>query len=128
MTIVEQELTREELIELIGVTTANVNDQFELWLTVTFAVIIASHLAVHRLSNGFLHLVATLYTAVSILLFLMLAQAVKSAAMIAGEVVEDYYADPMVLSIAALRLGVWVLGTVATLVFIYKNGGKVEDT
>ena len=124
----EQELTREELIELIGVTTANVNDQFELWLTVTFAVIIASHLAVHRLSNGFLHLVATLYTAVSILLFLMLAQAVKSAAMIAGEVVEDYYADPMVLSIAALRLGVWVLGTVATLVFIYKNGGKVEDT
>jgi|AntAceMinimDraft_8_1070364.scaffolds.fasta_scaffold220265_1 hypothetical protein len=44
----EQTLTREELIELIGITTANINGQFELWLTVTFAVIIASHLAGHR--------------------------------------------------------------------------------
>jgi hypothetical protein len=123
-----QEMTREELIELLGATTANVNSQFELWLTVTFAVIIASHLAGHSLAKGLKHLIATLYTAVSILLFLMLFEALRTAAGILGESIQDYYGDPVRLSIAILRVGVWVLGTVATLVFIYKGGGRVDDT
>jgi hypothetical protein len=98
------------------------------WLTVTYAVIIASHLAGHHLSKGFQHLVATLYTAVTILLFLMLADAMRTATTLNGESVQDFYSDPVKLSIAILRLGVWVLGTVATLVFIYKGGRKSDDT
>jgi hypothetical protein len=123
----EQPLSTEELIELIGVTTSNINDQFELWLTVTFAVIIASHLAGHRLSKGFRHLVASLYTAVSILLLLMLTDAVRTASLLSGEFAENFFSDPIRLPIAVLRFGVWILGTAATLVFIYKGGGKAQE-
>ena len=121
------EFTREEYIELLGHTTANVNSQFELWLTVTFAVIVASHLAGHRLSKGFQHLIATLYTAVSILLFLMLLGAVRTARSIIAEAIQDPWSDPVIMAISVLRLGVWILGTVATLVFIYKGSGA-DDT
>lgn len=125
----ESELTTEELIELIGVTTANVNSQFELWLTVTFAVIIASHLAVHQLPKNFRHLVAVLYTSVSILLFLMLLSAIGLAQEIAGwDTMEFYSGEPIRLAIAILRIGIWVLGTLATLMFIYKGYTHTDDT
>jgi hypothetical protein len=58
----------------------------------------------------------------------MLYDAFRTAITITGESVEDFYGDPVKLSIAFLRLGVWVLGTVATLVFIYKGVRKSGDT
>ena len=50
MSGVSNELNNEELILLYDVVTGSVNEQFELWLTITFAVIIASYLAGHRLA------------------------------------------------------------------------------
>ena len=57
----DPQLTTEEFIELMGITTTSINSQFELWLTVTFAVIVASYLAGHRLSNALRYLIAALY-------------------------------------------------------------------
>ena len=47
-----EELTNEELIQLYDAATSGVNAQFELWITITFAVIIASYLAGHRLARS----------------------------------------------------------------------------
>ena len=115
-----EELNSEELIQLFEVVTSSVNAQFELWLTITFAVIIASYLAGHRLAKALQYLIATLYFAVSVLLFLMLLSAVQFSQQfdyplgIAPE-------SNLVVAIAVLRIAVWVLGTVATSVFIFKG-------
>jgi len=45
------ELTNKELIQLYDVVMTNINTQFELWLMVTFAVIIASYVTQETLTS-----------------------------------------------------------------------------
>ena len=114
------ELTNEELIQLYDVVTGSVNAQFELWITITFAVIIASYLAGHRLARSLQYIIATLYTAVSLLLYLMLLSAVQFSQQfdlnlgVSSE-------SKVVLAVVVLRTVVWILGTIATIVFIFKG-------
>ena len=116
-----EELSNEELIQLYDVVTGSVNAQFELWLTITFAVIIASYLAGHRLAKSLQYLIATLYTAVSVLLFLMLLGAVQFSQQFDELVMGASSESSVVLAIVVLRTSVWVLGTIATIVFIFKG-------
>ena len=116
-----EDLTNEELIQLYDVVTSGVNAQFELWVTITFAVIIASYLAGHRLARLFQYLIATLYTAVSVLLFLMLLGAVQFSQQFDGLNLGASSGSNLVLAIAVLRIAVWILGTIATIVFIFKG-------
>ncbi|WP_293752028.1 hypothetical protein [uncultured Paraglaciecola sp.] len=114
------ELTNEELIQLYDVVTGSVNAQFELWITITFAVIIASYLAGHRLARSLQYIIATLYTAVSVLLYLMLLGAVQFSQQfdlnlgVSSE-------SKVVLAVVVLRTVVWILGTIATIVFVFKG-------
>jgi hypothetical protein len=116
-----EELTNEELILLYDVVTGSVNAQFELWLTITFAVIIASYLAGHRLARSLQYLMATLYTAVSVLLFLMLLGAVQFSQQFDALNEGISSESNVILAIVVLRTSVWILGTVATIVFIFKG-------
>jgi membrane-associated HD superfamily phosphohydrolase len=116
-----EELTNEELIQLYDVVTGSVNAQFELWLTITFAVIIASYLAGHRLARSLQYLMATLYTAVSVLLYLMLLGAVQFSQQFDALNFGASSGSNVVLVIAVLRTSVWILGTIATIVFIFKG-------
>lgn len=118
-----EQLTNEELIQLYDAVFSNINTQFELWVTITFAVIIASYIAGHRLERSLQYIVAILYTSVSLLLVLMLISAVNFA----GEFNAFGIAavqDTMTLTIVVLRMGIWIFGTVATLVFIFKRGSQ----
>jgi hypothetical protein len=115
-----EELTNEELIQLYEVVTGSVNAQFELWVTITFAVIIASHLAGHRLARLLQYLIAVLYTAVSVLLFLMLLGAMQFSQQFDVELGASSDRG-LVLAIVLLRTSVWILGTIATIVFIFKG-------
>jgi hypothetical protein len=45
-----EKLTNEELIQLYDAVISNINTQFEIWLTVTYAVIIASYITGNKLS------------------------------------------------------------------------------
>jgi hypothetical protein len=123
------ELTNEELIQLYDVVTGSVNAQFELWLTITFAVIIASYLAGHRLARSLQYLIATLYTAVSVLLFLMLFGAVQFSQQFDLQLGASSD-NAVVQAIVLLRTSVWILGSVATIVFIFKGhkGDASNDT
>jgi uncharacterized membrane protein AbrB (regulator of aidB expression) len=117
-----EELTNEELIQLYEVVTGSVNAQFELWLTITFAVIIASYIAGHRLAKPLQYLMATLYTAVSVLLYLMLVGAVQFSQQFDALT----FGSNVARTIVVLRTSVWILGTIATIVFIFK--GHNNDT
>lgn len=113
-----------DIIDAIGVMSSSINSQFELWVTISFAVIIASYVAGHQLPRPLKHLIASLYVSVSLLLLLMLASAVRFGGTYAEAGLYGD-ADFLTYSIIFLRLFVWVLGTVAALVFIYKgNQGK----
>jgi hypothetical protein len=114
------ELTNEELIQLYDVVTGSVNAQFELWLTITFAVIIASYLAGHSLARSLQYLIATLYMAVSVLLYLMLLGAVQFSQQFDQNMGASSGSN-IVLAIVVLRTAVWILGTIATIVFIFKG-------
>ena len=116
-----EELTNEELIQLYDVVTGGVNAQFELWITITFAVIIASYLAGHRLARSFQYLIATLYTAVSVLLFLMLLSAIQFSQQFDQLNLGASSESDLLLAIVVLRTSVWILGTIATIVFIFKG-------
>ena len=121
-----EKLNNEELIQLYDAVFANINTQFELWITITFAVIIASYVAGHRLERSLQYLIATLYTAVSLLLLLMLISAVSFAGSFNAFGIQAEQ-DPLTVFIVFLRVGVWILGTIATLVFIFRRGGSGED-
>ena len=116
-----EELNNEELIQLYDVVTGGVNAQFELWITITFAVIIASYLAGHRLAKSLQYLIATLYMAVSVLLFLMLLGAVQFSQQFNALNLGASSGSNLVLAIVVLRVAVWILGTIATIVFIFKG-------
>jgi hypothetical protein len=116
-----EELTNEELIQLYAVVTGSVNAQFELWLTITFAVIIASYLAGHRLARSLQYLMAALYTTVSVLLYLMLLGAVQFSQQFDALNVGASSESNVILAVVVLRTSVWVLGTLATIVFIFKG-------
>lgn len=121
-----EDLNNEELIQLYEVVTGSVNAQFELWLTITFAVIIASYLAGHRLVKSLQYLIATLYTAVSVLLFLMLVGAIQFSQQFDQQLGVASESN-LILAIVVLRTAVWVLGTIATIVFIFK-GHKDDES
>ena len=116
-----EQLNNEELILLYDVITGSVNAQFELWITITFAVIIASYLAGHRLAKSLQYVIAILYTSVSVLLYLMLVAAVQLSAQFDASLASTN----LFSAIALLRTSVWILGTIATIVFIFK-GHKVD--
>jgi membrane-associated HD superfamily phosphohydrolase len=116
-----EELSNEELIQLYEVVTGSVNAQFELWLTITFAVIIASYIAGHRLAKSLQYLMATLYTAVSVLLYLMLVGAVQFSQQFDAITFGASSASNVAGAIVVLRTSVWILGTIATIVFIFKG-------
>jgi hypothetical protein len=125
------EITREEYIQLLSYMTANINDQFELWLTITFAVIIASYIAGHRISKNLKYCFAALYLSVSTLLLLLLVQTVSSAQSIAGTpqfqfgITEQDAGVSSVIGI--LRLLVWTGGSVVALAFILRGFGQNND-
>ena len=120
-----EDLTNEELILLYDVVSNSINSQFELWLTITFAVIIASYLAGHKLARFLQYLIAVLYTAVSILLYLMLVGAIQFSQEF-GVARGASSESNLVLSIVVLRTLVWIFGTIATVVFIFR-GQRGDD-
>jgi hypothetical protein len=64
---------------------------------------------------------ATLYTAVSVLLYLMLVGAVQFSQQFDALNLGASSENKLVFAIVVLRTLVWMLGTIATIVFIFKG-------
>ena len=122
-------MTIEENIEVLSFVNQNIGHQFELWITITFAVIIASYIAGHRLTKILRYGLAALYTMVSILLYLVLVATTVTARAVIGDEISifNFSGDnSLIIVIAYLRAVVWILGTIVTLGFIL-SGFKERD-
>jgi hypothetical protein len=120
-------LTNEELIDLAAVVMENINGQFQLWLTITFGVIIASYVAGHRLSRILRWALATLYLSVSALLLLVLVSFVQFGNETLGDRIEEILgASAVYRLIPWLRVAIWIVGTVVTVTFIF-HGTRERD-
>ncbi len=68
-----------ELNELVLLISSNINDQFQFWMAATFAVVIVSHTAGHRLALWARVVIAILYTATVVMLYLRYLGSVEQA-------------------------------------------------
>ena len=118
-------MTIEERILLFEVAWGNINAQFEMWVAVTFAVIIASYVAGHKLRPALQMLIAALYLLVTVLVVAITLGTTTFVIEITGDTADGsgFYES----TISLVRGGVFLLGTIATLVFIFKGHRDVED-
>ena len=119
-----RQLTTEEAIELLALSVDNINQQFELWVTITFAVIVASYIAGHKLSRVFRIWFVTLYLMVSTLLFLMLASSGFTIQTLIAESPTPLgfdTSDSLSVVIIILRVLVWLVGSAVTVFFILRG-------
>ena len=115
----KSQLTTEEAIALFDAAIANINSQFELWITITFAVIIASYIAGHRLSQTLKVGLSVLYVMVSILLAWLTGVSVMLIQKnLTGSLIPvAQLGQPIII----LRALVWITGTIVTLGFIFRG-------
>jgi hypothetical protein len=116
-----------ELAELFILEQSEINQQFEFWLTVTFAVIVASFVAGKKLVHKLRVVAASLYV-LSVIVFLSRwyyaandAEMFKSALNEVGVLVQT----PWVTLFA--RLTLITAGTLAALVFLLKKDVYVQS-
>jgi hypothetical protein len=112
------------LIEILGLLNNNLermNDQFENWLTITFATIVAAFAARNRLTKQMkylvtgLYLLATFTCASTYYAFVMSNIGFSDLAMNLGR-------EPSVPWVAgAARISLVVLGVITTIYFIHKS-------
>lgn len=116
-----------ELAELFILEQSEINQQFEFWLTITFAVIVAGFAAGEKLAHNLRVVAASLYI-LSVIVILSRwyyaandAEMFKSALNDVGVLVQT----PWVTLFA--RLTLVTLGTLAALVFLLKREVYVQS-
>ncbi|MEM6581634.1 MAG: hypothetical protein AAF699_10200 [Pseudomonadota bacterium] len=119
-------MTIEEEILLFEVAWGNINTQFETWIAITFAVIIASYVAGHKLKPTLQILIAALYLLVTTLVVSITLGTASFVTDVAGASAYDT-ANLYDLMISLVRGGVFLVGTIATLIFIFKGHRDVEE-
>ena len=114
MTLAELFEVRADLMEFAGM-------QFQYWLAMTFALIAATHVAGNSMSLKLKAGVGILYLS-STCLFVIIYLQTGSEFAIVTEYLEKNTEDVIQGgTIGVLRLGIWVLGTVGTLWFMFSK-------
>ena len=81
-------MTEFELNELVILVSSNINDQFQFWMAATFAVVIVSYTAGRRLAIWARIVIATLYAATVVMLFLRYLVSVEQATLALEQLAE----------------------------------------
>ena len=81
-------MTEYELNELLVLIGENINAQFQFWMAATFAVVIVSYSAGHRLAYWARLVVAALYTATVVMIYFRYLVSVEQATPIFERVLE----------------------------------------
>jgi hypothetical protein len=115
-----EQLSNAEIAELILLARSSMDTQFQYWISVTFAVVVAGFVAGDRLSQGLRYVVATLYVLASLVLVQRFYFTALSTAELGNRLVEsgDPIFPPVGLSIQIPRVAVFALGTIAALYFL----------
>ena len=121
------EITVAELIELLQNESASIDMQFQLWITITSAVIIASFAARHHLSFWMRAFIAVMYTLASATIAFRYANDASQFVFLHNELRIRGVDYPTFIDLRTLRSLVFSFGTVATLVFMFIKPGSKTD-
>ncbi len=113
------ETTVAELIELLQNESASIDMQFQLWITITSAVVIASFAARHHLSFWIRAFVAFMYTLASATIAFRYANDASQFVFLHDELRTRGVDYPTFVDLRILRALVYSCGTLSTLAFIF---------
>ena len=113
------ETTVAELIELLQNESASIDMQFQLWITITSAVIIASFAARQHLTFWMRAFVAIMYTLASATIAFRYSNDASQFVFLQNELQIRGVDYPTLIDLRILRGFVYSCGTVATLVFMF---------
>ena len=116
-----------ELIELLQNESASIDMQFQLWITITTAVVIASFAARHNLLFWMRVFVAVMYSLASATIVIRYANDVSRWIFLSNELGSRGVEYPAFIDLRILRGLVYSCGTIATLVFMFFNPSSKED-
>lgn len=113
-------MSESELHELIAMHVAQIDASFEFWLTISFAVLMAIHITGNSMKAALKRLLCCLYVAASLIsIFLTLGDMIQ-----AGEFVQQLDEPPSATPFNAIaqgsRLVLYVIGTIAISVAIFR--------
>jgi len=113
------ETTVAELIQLLQNESASIDMQFQLWIAITSAVLIASFVARVHLSFSLKIFVAVMYILASATIALRYANDAGQFVFLLSELRNKGVDYPAVIDLRPLRTLVYSLGTIATTAFIF---------
>ena len=106
--------------------------QFQFWLSVTFAVVIAGFIAGDRLTKKLSYLAAILYGLATFVLIARFIDAARFGGMLRDSILEAGVEIPTVqLAVIVARFSLLILGTLAALYFLLRervNEGETGET
>lgn len=123
------EISVAELIELLQNESASIDTQFQLWITITSAVVIASFAARDYLSIWLKTFIAVIYLLASSIIVLRYANDASQFVFLHNELSNRGVDYPTVIDLRFLRALVYLVGTFATLAIIFlKPKPKMDST
>ena len=123
------EISVAELIELLQNESASIDTQFQLWITITSAVVIASFAARDYLSIWLKTFIAVIYLLASSIIVLRYANDASQFVFLHNELSNRGVDYPTVIDLRFLRALVYLVGTFATLAIIFlKPKPKIDST
>ena len=123
------EISVAELIELLQNESASIDTQFQLWITITSAVVIASFAARHYLSFWMKTFIAVIYLLASSIIVLRYANDASQFVLLHNELSNRGVDYPTVIDLRTLRALVYIGGTLATFAMIFfKPKSKIDNT
>ena len=121
-------ISTAELLELGLLLRDDIEDQFEFWLSVTFAVIAASFVAGAKLKLSWRAVIGGLYVLTTSLFYIRFRM---SGALLSSYVQEAIERGAVWTEIGAplpmLRTLIFAVGTIATMWFLYWNSKRTTE-
>lgn len=126
-----EQFSPAELAELAFLARESMDAQFQYWISITFAVVVAGFIAGKRLTQKMRYVIAVIYALSTLLLitrFVSIAPTV-SAVLAALDEAGVTFMPPVGWTIVASRYLIFGFGTVAALYFLLgdKHGREMDD-
>lgn len=110
-----------ELIELLQNESASIDMQFQLWITITSAVVIANFAARDNLSFWFRIFIASMYVLATSALMVRYANDASQFVFLRSELSDRGVEYPAVGDLRLLRFLIYSIGSLTTLIFVFAN-------
>ena len=119
-------ITNAELLELFFVSNEFIESQFQYWLSISFAAIIATSIVGERMANPIRYTLIVLYVMATVLFLLRYISAVEEFRSIATEaslrnIVGDR-GEALARPTLILRSALFLIGASATIWFLHHKG------